>query len=121
MKRILAVDDSPLVLRNLNMMLGEDYEVSFATSGQKALEILDKKDFDLIFLDYEMPGMSGFEVIQEIRKKPETKDIPVVFLTGVSDKESLMGLMEYSPSGFLIKPVKYDLLKETLTKVLGEN
>lgn len=103
-KHILLVDDDPTLLRGLKTLLWEKYKVSMATSGAQAMLILGKEMPDLIFLDYEMPVCDGRQTLQMIREMEETKDVPVVFLTGIADKEHVEAILELKPAGYLLKP-----------------
>jgi serine phosphatase RsbU (regulator of sigma subunit) len=85
-KTVLIVDDAPANIQAVNAILKETYKVRIATGGVKALE-LAKVDPppDLILLDVMMPGMDGYEVCTRLKTDPETKDIPVIFLTGQTE------------------------------------
>ena len=118
--RILLVDDSPLFLRQVKGMLSEKYDVEMATSGDKAIMMLDRVSPDLILLDYEMPGMNGRDTLNAIRKLPVFKSIPVIFLTAVADKAHIRDVLSLRPDGYILKPVaKADLLKR-IAEVRGE-
>lgn len=85
---ILCVDDNPANLQLLDRTLFEEgYIVLIAKSGKQALEIAQEKLPDLILLDIAMPDLDGFEVLQELRAIPETSEIPVVFVTALTDSE----------------------------------
>lgn len=120
-KRILLVDDSAIVLRTLNNFLTPAYEVQMATSGPKAIHLIEKKRPDMIFLDYEMPECDGMQTLQLIRSMESAKDIPVVFLTGVNDKEHILALLALKPEGYLLKPASKDKIIEVIEGVLGGN
>lgn len=119
-KCILLVDDNAMQLRTLNEMLRNKYDVQMATSGMKALTLIGKRVPDVIFLDYEMPMCDGKMTLQMIRELEEAKDIPVVFLTGVSDKEHIKAVLELHPAGYLLKPASADRIYETLDTLLGK-
>ena len=74
-----------------------------ANSGMNAIALLSKKKIDLILLDYEMPVLDGPKVLEMLRQEPSTKDIPVMFLTGKDDKESVMNVMALKPERYLLK------------------
>ena len=93
-KIVLVVDDSPMMLRSMKQMLEERYQVTLATSGQQALTMIDKRQPDLVVLDYEMPDCNGKETLELIRSKEATKDIPVVFLTGHGDAEHIRSVLD---------------------------
>ena len=119
-KRILVVDDSGILLRSVKTMLADRYEVAVATDGKKAIERAKRRKPDLILLDYEMPVMDGKETLEELRKDEELKDIPVVFLTSVADRESIAPVLKLKPQGYLLKPIDQKRMFETIESVLGE-
>lgn len=120
-KKILLVDDNAIVLRTLNGFLTPAYEVYMATSGSKALKLIERNRPDMIFLDYEMPECNGFETLRLIRAMDGGGSIPVVFLTGVKDKDHIMALLALKPEGYLLKPASKDKIIETIERVLGGN
>ncbi len=119
-KHILIIDDDSSVLKLVKGYLGQDYQVATALSGKIALKFLEKKDTDLILLDYEMPEESGAQILLKIRSDRRLKDLPVVFLTGVTEKERIQEVLALKPQGYLLKPISTDKLSSTLKKVLGE-
>jgi phosphoserine phosphatase RsbU/P len=87
-KTILLVDDAPANIQVANAILKGDYKIRVATSGAKALELVRAKPVpDLILLDVEMPEMDGYEVCTRLKSDPETREIPVIFLTGRTEVE----------------------------------
>lgn len=118
-KSILLVDDSNIQLRALNELLKNEYEVRMATSGMQALTLIGKKKPDMIFLDYEMPVCDGRMTLEMIRGLDESKDIPVVFLTGVSDKNHIDAVLGLKPAGYLLKPANAERIYNIIEKVLG--
>ncbi|MBO6133473.1 MAG: response regulator [Lachnospiraceae bacterium] len=119
-KKVLIVDDNAATLRNLKSILDDSYEVSLATSGLKAINAISKKKPDLILLDYEMPVCNGKQTLEMIRADEEIKDIPVIFLTSVNNKENIHAVLLLRPAGYLLKPVKTDILKNAILKALAE-
>jgi len=83
--RILIVDDEPANLKVLRQVLQDSYRLSFARSGEAALELLGKEDIDLILLDIMMPDMTGFEVCEKVKGNSDTARIPVIFVTALKD------------------------------------
>lgn len=118
-KHLLIVDDDPTMLRTIKMYLEEKYVVATAPSGKFALKFLSQKETDLVLLDYEMPEMSGQEVFQQIKDDEKTNKIPVVFLTGIADTSKIKNVLSMQPQGYLLKPVDYDRLHQTLDGILG--
>ena len=103
--KILVVDDEPRNVKLLEAMLQPlDYEVDKAFSGEDALTIITKMDFDLILLDVMMPGMDGFEVCRRIKRKDDTRLIPIVMLTALDDMDSKVKGIEAGAEDFLTKP-----------------
>ena len=118
-KRVLVVDDDARVLRLLKDYLGKRYELATAISGKIAMKFLETKETDLILLDYEMPDEKGSEVFGKIRANPKTKDLPVVFLTGVTDKKKIVEVLSLKPQGYLVKPIDMEKLSSTIKGILG--
>ena len=102
---ILMVDDNPKNLQLLGSTLRNDgYQLEFATSGPTALAWVDKKQFDLILLDIMMPDMSGFEVCAQLRKNKKMDDVPVIFLTAKTEKESIVQGFKLGAQDYVTKP-----------------
>jgi sigma-B regulation protein RsbU (phosphoserine phosphatase) len=100
-KTLLLVDDAPANIQVANSILKDDYRVRIATSGAKALELVKTAPApDLILLDVEMPEMDGYEVCRRLKADPETRDIPVIFLTGKTEAED-------ETRGFAVGAVDY--------------
>ena len=102
-KKILVVDDSGAVLRNVKGWLEEKYQVALANSGAMAIKYMTLNRPDLVLLDYEMPVVDGKQVLEMMRSEMEFSDIPVIFLTGKNDRESVMNVMDLKPEGYLLK------------------
>lgn len=118
-KHVLVVDDDPNILEVVKSLLEGKYKVATAINGGLAIRYLSKKPADLILLDYEMPVQSGPQVLKLIRGTESMKDVPVVFLTGVSDTEKIAKVLELKPQGYLLKPVNGDKLLELVDKFLS--
>jgi len=119
-KTVMLVDDSPLHLRAMNEIMKKKYDVQLANSGMKALTMLGQKLPDIIFLDYDMPVCDGKMTFQMIKELDEAKNIPVIFLTGVSDKEHINSVLSLRPAGYLLKPVNMDRIEHTIQEILGK-
>lgn len=118
-KHILVVDDDPMMLKLLKEHLHMDYDVATALSGRIALKFLEKKSTDLVLLDYEMPQEDGTTVLQTIRNRKELEGLPVVFLTGVKEKDKIQRALSLKPQGYLLKPIDRDKLFEVVKELLG--
>lgn len=118
-QHILLVDDDALLLRSVKSMLDSRYSVAVATSGVQAMIAMGKRRPDLVLLDYEMPVCNGREMMEMIRADESLRDIPVIFLTGVSDREHIVAVLSLKPAGYLLKPVKQTRLLEEISKALN--
>ena len=120
MKRILLIDDSQIQHRIISVMLQGKYELLTAVSGIEGFRIAKEEQPDLILLDYDMPVLSGMETLQKLQAQEETKQIPVIFLTGIDDKDDVVKVLRLRPQGYLLKPVEQKLLLQTIEKTLQE-
>jgi len=111
-KKILVVDDSGAMLRNVKGWLEDRYQIILANSGTMAIKYLSNDKPDLILLDYEMPVLSGKQVLEMIRSEMEFADIPVIFLTSKGDRQSVLDVMSLKPEGYLLKTMPpQDIIK----------
>ena len=121
MSTILIVDDEPTARETLVAMLeGEKYRLELATSGTQALQMLDNLQPDLILMDVMMPGMDGFDVCRRIRSNPKLAEVPIIMLTALDDRASLLTGIESGADDFLSKPVDRHELKarvRTITRL----
>ncbi|MBN2119050.1 MAG: response regulator [Anaerolineales bacterium] len=105
MSTILIVDDDPTARETLVAMLeGESYDLQLAKDGFQALQMLARLQPDLILLDIMMPGMDGFEVCRRIRSTPQLAEVPIIVLTALDDRDSLLRAIESGADDFLTKP-----------------
>jgi len=118
-KHVLVIDDDPGMLKLIKEHLHETYDVATAVSGKIAHKFLETKKTDLILLDYEMPVENGPEVLEKIRENEELAKIPVLFLTGINDKEKIQRAMMLKPQGYLLKPIDKEKLLGTIEKYIG--
>lgn len=100
---ILLVDDVPENIHSLQMMIEDAYDVNIYTalSAQEGMEILMKENVDLILSDVQMPDIDGFEFAEYLKGIEKTKDIPIIFITGIYDKD------EYKTKGYSLGAVEY--------------
>ncbi len=113
-KKILIVDDSGVARQAMKELLEIDYGVTQAQSGVAAIRsmILDKPD--LVLLDYEMPVCDGKQVLEMIRAEEGLANIPVIFLTGIVDKERIQKLIPLKPAGYLLKTLPPQEIKSNI-------
>lgn len=102
-KQILVVDDSDFMRENIIRLLGNDYDMIESNSSIAAIKSITVNRPDLILLDYEMPVCDGRQTLEMIRSDEDIADIPVVFLTGRGDAESVKKVMSLKPRGYLLK------------------
>ncbi len=109
---VLIVDDDPVNIRMLLEILEQDYRVLVAREGQQALKLLEKhQDIDLLLLDVDMPGMSGFEVLARIRELSILNDLPVILVTGRNQEDDEVFGLEQGAADYIAKPVSAAIVK----------
>ncbi len=101
---VLIVDDTELNVRILVEALGDDYELAVAMDGDMALELLEETIPDIVLLDIMMPNISGLEVCEKMKQNPATQDIPVIFLSAMTDIDSKSKGFELGAVDFVEKP-----------------
>ena len=116
-KHILIVDDDPVTLRTIMNWLKNDYVTSVVKSGAQALAFLGKEIPDLILLDYEMPVMNGVQTLEAIRSEDAYKNIPVMFLTGVSDLDCVREAIKLKPVGYVLKSENENAIKAKISDI----
>lgn len=104
-KTILIVDDDITYMRTVYEWLKNDYHVGMAASGVQAISYLARNKADLILLDYEMPIANGPQVLEMLKGDTETGNIPVMFLTGHGDVESVLSVVGLKPADYLLKTI----------------
>ncbi len=110
---ILIVDDDEVFGSMAKNWLKDEYLVSYLSEGKKVMPFLASNNVDLVLLDYEMPVMDGPEVLKLLHSDQGTKDIPVIFLTGVSDRESIEKVLKLRPDGYVLKTAtREEILKK---------
>lgn len=115
---VLVVDDLPDNIHVVSDILKQDYRVLATTDGQQAIALLAGQDVDVILLDIMMPGISGFEVCQNIKQDQRLANIPVVFLTALEDEDDVRKGLELGAYYYLTKPVKPTHLKAVVAAAI---
>ena len=108
---VLIVDDSRTNIAIMKDILSEDHEVFSALTGKDALKIARQENVDLILLDVVMPEMDGYEVCKRLKADPVTKNIPVIFVTSMSEMGDETKGLELGAIDYMIKPVRAPILK----------
>lgn len=118
-KHILVVDDDSRMLKIIKRHLSDKYDVATALNGRLALKFLETKKTDLILLDYEMPLENGPTILKKLKENPFTHDIPVIFLTGISERDKIEKALVLKPQGYLLKPIDHIKLLSSISKLIG--
>ena len=117
--KLLIVDDEAVIRDGLKRILeGESFAVETCSSGFQAMEIMQKREFDLIITDLKMPGMSGIEVLKSVRTLQP--DIPVILITGYASVDTAVEAMKNGASDYISKPFAPDLLLEKVQSALSQ-
>lgn len=117
--RILFVDDDQIACEFATVHLTTEVaEVTVAHDGLDALKKLSLRRYDVILLDLEMPRMDGFEVLAVLRSMAETRDLPVIVVTGREDVVAIDRAYEAGATSFLVKPINWRLLSYQIRYVL---
>ena len=115
---IIVVDDVYYFCEALKQSLKSSYEVHTFTIAQDAVNFITKNPVDLVLLDYEMPGMTGYEVLMAIRLNRSTNKTPVIFLTGETNERMKKEMLDRGASDYLCKPINYPELHKCIKKHL---
>ena len=120
--KLLVVDDNPINQKILYYSLKRYYEIETANNGLEALEMLEKKNFDVVLMDLTMPVMDGAEATLRIRKSINAmnKHIPIIFVTTNDFEHERARCMKNGGSDYLIKPVDIDELLNSIDIQLNQ-
>lgn len=110
--KVLVVDDSKTIRAYISDLLKTDYDVAQAESGIAAIRAITLNKPDLVLLDYEMPVCDGRQTLQMLRSDSNFADLPVIFLTGRGDPESVKKVLALKPTGYLLKNLKPEAIKK---------
>ena len=115
-KRILVCDDEEEIRESLNLILEKDYDISFATNGEEAIEHIKKSPTDLVILDIKMPRMDGIETLKRIKQaKSDTK---VIIATGYRSVETATEAVKHGASDYIVKPFESKQVLQTVNKTV---
>ncbi len=119
--RILVVDDhEPIrkILKSVLKKIGFD-DVEEAVDGAEALRILKQKKFDVVLLDWNMPNMSGLDVLKEMKKDQDLKGVRVIMVTAETSKEKVLEAINLGVSEYVVKPFTPEVLKKKIESVIN--
>ena len=108
------------IIRRLLVQVGYG-RTDEAANGLQAIEKIRHKRYDLILSDWNMDGMSGFELLKSVRANPETQATPFILVTAEAKRENILAARAAGASGYLVKPFKLDVFERTLDGVLAAN
>lgn len=115
--KVLVIDDNPKFLEDSLPLYG--YEVESAVDGLKAMKTLSKKtDFDIILLDVMMPNMNGWDVLKEIRDNENTKQIPIIMTTAISEEQKIVKGLKMGADDYIVKPFVLSTLLARIEAVM---
>lgn len=118
--KILIVDDFATmrrILKNILKQLGFN-NITEADDGTTALEELAKNSFDLIISDWNMPKMTGIELLKKVRSNPASKDIPFLMVTAEAQKQNVIEAVQAGVSNYVVKPFTAESISEKLEKII---
>jgi len=115
---ILVIDDELSARESLRMILGKDYKLFLASSGKEALQIMQREECDIVFLDILMPGMDGFDVLRKMRRS--YPHVAIIMITAVDTAKSAVEAMKLGAYHYITKPFDIHEIKSVIKKVLSE-
>jgi len=111
-EKILIVDDTPVNIRVLVEALKDDYKLSIATNGKVALNYaMAEHPPDLVLLDIMMPELDGYEVCKRLKDQEKTKDIPIIFITAMSEESNETQGLEMGAVDYIVKPINQKIVQ----------
>ena len=116
---LLIVEDNPDLRRFLHQSLANDYRIIEAQNGQEALEKINREQPNLIISDIMMPVMRGDDLCQTLKDNMETSHIPIILLTALGDRESILHGLNVKADSYVVKPFDIDILKANIASVLA--
>jgi CheY-like chemotaxis protein len=121
--KVLIVEDNPINVIVLKKFIENICTPDTVTSGQKALEMLEKNKYDLVLMDINLGSeqMTGLDVLQKLRENPNLKDLPVIAVTAYSGDESVQGVFSDQFTDLVIKPIDKEKILSVITKYLPQN
>lgn len=116
MSRILVVDDDETIRDTLYELLSEEHDCQTAQTAEQALARLEVDSYELVLTDISMPGLSGLELLGQVRQK--YPDTPVIIISGISDQEHAQGLIRLGAFEFLLKPFRLEVVEKSVKRAL---
>ena len=119
--KILVVDDMATMRRIIKGLLEQlgFKNIDEAEDGKVALQKLKSQKYDFVITDWNMPNMTGLELVQEIRKDPQLKSLPVLMVTAEAKKENVLLAIKAAVNNYIVKPFTAKVLKEKIEKIFS--
>lgn len=115
---LLAIDDNPEVLKLMQVLLADEYDLDYALSAEKGLKLLQDKSHDLVLCDVMMPDMDGHAFCQEVRKNNNLKHTPIILVTARSGTETLVEGIKAGADDYISKPFDSEELRSRIRSLL---
>lgn len=118
--KILVIDDFPTMRKIIRSLLGElGYtDIDEAENGLEGLKAMRATNYDLVVSDWNMPTLDGVAMVQQMRKMPELKQIPVLMVTAEAKREQIIYAAQSGVNGYIVKPFNGPTLKEKIDKIM---
>jgi len=118
---IVAVDDAAFVCDTLKTWLQDSYDIHTFLDGKDALIFMDKNPVDLVLLDYDMPNLTGYEVLMKIRQNTAFEStLPIIFLTAITNERMEEEMLTRGADAYIRKPLDIGILKHTIREYLAK-
>ncbi len=119
--RVLAVDDSATMRRIIKNQLKASgvEDVDEASNGREALMLLDRRQYDLLITDWNMPEMCGLDLVMEVRRTEPIKNMPILMITTVSAKEDIVNALKAGVNNYVVKPFDAATLQAKVAQLMG--
>ncbi len=116
--KILVIDDTPANIALLGAALEEDYIIQIATSGAKGLSLAEADPPDLVLLDIMMPDMDGYETCKQFKADPKLREVPIIFVTALQEKQAELQGLTLGAADYLTKPINIDIARLRIHNLL---
>jgi two-component system chemotaxis response regulator CheY len=124
---VLVVDDSRLIRTHIKGLMNSlisskhlcDCSYIEANNGEEGLRILYSRSVDLVFLDWNMPKLSGIDFLKEVRSTERFQNLPVIMITGDTDREHILSALQSGVTDYIAKPIEKDIFSQKVIKCMG--
>jgi len=123
MKTVLIVDDSKIMRNIIKTLLSEqniECEILEAGDGNEAFDLLMEQPVDLVFLDWNMPNLSGIDFLKKVRAIDKFMDVPIIMITSESAKYNVIEALKTGATDYIVKPINGKMFAEKISKILNQ-